>query len=114
MPTLSRKPSRSEISRRISRATRRSASDSETSSSQRRAWRADSAQKSSIRVPATVTARDSGRRRAPPHTGQGTSDMYSSIFSSPLGVGFAIAALEVGDDPLEAGGVLRSRPKRLR
>ena len=37
--------------------------------------------KSSMRVPATSTARDSGRRRAPPHSGQARSDMYSSIFS---------------------------------
>ena len=81
MPTFSRNCSRSEISRRISRATWRSVSDSSTSSSHSSARRADSAQKSSIRVPPTSTARDSGRRRAPPQAGQARSDMNSSIFS---------------------------------
>ena len=32
-------------------------------------------------LPPTVTARDSGRRRAPTHSGHGRTDMYSSIFS---------------------------------
>ena len=32
-------------------------------------------------MPATVTARDSGRSRAPLHSGHGRTDMYSSIFS---------------------------------
>jgi hypothetical protein len=30
---------------------------------------------------ATLTARDSGRSRAPLHSGHGRTDMYSSIFS---------------------------------
>ena len=81
IPTFSRNCRRSEISRRISRATCLSVSDSSISSSHSSARRADSAQKSSMRVPATSTARDSARRRAPPQTGQARSDMYSSIFS---------------------------------
>ena len=32
-------------------------------------------------IPPTVTARNSGLRRAPPHAGQATSRMYSSICS---------------------------------
>jgi hypothetical protein len=32
-------------------------------------------------MPATSTERDSGRRREPWHSGQGRTDMYSSIFS---------------------------------
>ena len=34
-----------------------------------------------IRMPATCTARDSGRSRAPLHSGHGRIVMYSSIFS---------------------------------
>ena len=34
-----------------------------------------------IGVPPTSTARDSGRSRAPLHSGHGRSVMYSSIFS---------------------------------
>ncbi len=79
MPTFSRNCSRSEISRRISRATCRSLSDSSMSLSHLSARRADSALKSSILVPATSTARDSARRRAPPQTGQARSDMNSSM-----------------------------------
>ena len=32
-------------------------------------------------MPPTLTARDSGRSRAPLHSGHGRTDMYSSIFS---------------------------------
>ena len=42
---------------------------------------ADSAVNSLMGIPPTSTARDSGRSRAPSHSGQGTTDMYSSIFS---------------------------------
>ena len=45
------------------------------------ARRADSAVDSWIATPLSVTARDSGRRRAPLHSGHGRTDMYSSIFS---------------------------------
>jgi hypothetical protein len=34
-----------------------------------------------IGIPPTLTARDSGRSRAPSHSGHGRIDMYSSIFS---------------------------------
>ena len=34
-----------------------------------------------MRIPSTLTARDSGRSRAPLHSGHGRSVMYSSIFS---------------------------------
>ena len=34
-----------------------------------------------IGSPPTLTARDSGRSRAPLHSGHGRTDMYSSIFS---------------------------------
>ena len=81
MPTFSRNCSRSWISRKISRAMWRSVSVSSTSSSQTSARRTEMAQNSWIAMPPTSTARDSGRRRAPLHTGHGTSDMYSSIFS---------------------------------
>ena len=47
-------------------------------SSERRAL---SAVNSWIAIPATCTARDSGRSRAPLHSGHGRIVMYSSIFS---------------------------------
>ena len=81
MPTFSRKFSRSTISRRMSRAMWRSVSVSCTSSSHPSAPRTDSAVKWWIGMPATSTARDSGRSRAPPHAGHGRTLMYSSIFS---------------------------------
>ena len=46
-----------------------------------RALRTDSAENSWMPRPPMSTARDSGRRREPLHTGHGTIDMYSSIFS---------------------------------
>ena len=103
MPTFSRNCSRSEISRRISRATCRSVSDSSTSSSHSSARRAESAQKSSIRVPATSTARDSGAQaRAAAHRARAQRHELLDLLPRPLGVGLAVAALEVLDDPLEA------------
>ena len=80
-PTLSRKRSRSSISRRISRAIWRSVSDSSSPSSQSIARRADMRVNSLIPRPPTLTASDSGLSRAPLHSGQGRSVMYSSIFS---------------------------------
>ena len=59
----------------------RSFSDSSSSPSHSSARRADSAVNSSIGVPPTSTARDSGRSRAPLQSGHGRSVMYSSIFS---------------------------------
>ena len=81
MPTFSRKFSRSSISRRISRAMWRSVSVSCTSASQVSAARTLSRVNSWIGMPATSTARDSGRSRAPPQAGHGRMLMYSSIFS---------------------------------
>ena len=81
MPTSSRKRRRSSISRSISRAMWRSVSVSVTAASHSRAPRADSAQNSLIAVPATFTASDSGRSRAPWQHGHGRTLMYSSIFS---------------------------------
>ncbi len=45
------------------------------------ASRADLRVNSWMPIPPTSTARLSGRNRAPPHSGQGTTDMYSSIRS---------------------------------
>ena len=59
----------------------RSVSVSSTAPSHSSARFADSAVKSWIDVPPTSTARDSGRRRAPPHSGQGRTDMNSSMRS---------------------------------
>ncbi len=65
----------------MSRAIWRSTSDSSTAWTHSSARSAESFVKSGRLTPATVTARDSGRRRAPPHSGHGRTDMYSSIFS---------------------------------
>jgi hypothetical protein len=78
---LSRKRRRSPISRRISRAICRSVSVSSSESNQSIARRADILVSSWMPSPPTWTASDSGRSLAPPHSGQGRTDMYSSIFS---------------------------------
>ena len=80
-PTLSRKRSRSSISRRISRAMARSVSVSSSWSNHSIVRRADMAVSWSMPRPPSLTARLSGRRRDPWHSGQGRTDMYSSIFS---------------------------------
>ena len=80
-PTLSRNRSRSSISRRISRAIARSVSDSSSCSSHSIERRADIFVNWWMPSPPTVTASDSGRSRAPLHSGHGRSVMYSSIFS---------------------------------
>ncbi len=75
MPTFSRKASRSEISRTISRAIARSVSVSSSVSIHSAAARADIALYSAMLIPPTLTARLSGRRRAPLQSGQGCSAM---------------------------------------
>ena len=80
-PTFSRNCSRSSISRSTSRAIRRSWSESSRSRTHSSARRADSAVKWWIAVSPISTARDSGRSRAPLHSGHGRRVMYSSIFS---------------------------------
>ncbi len=55
----------------------------------------------------TVTARLVGLRRAPRHSGQTRSLMYSSIFwRTSLGLGLGVAPLEVSEDAVEAGRVV--------
>ena len=63
------------------RAIWRSVSDSSSSSTQSIERRADMRVNSSMPSPPTLTASDSGRSRAPWHSGHGRSVMYSSIFS---------------------------------
>ena len=75
MPTLSRKASRSEISRTISRAIARSVSVISSASIHCRAARADMSLYSAMLIPPTLTARLSGRSRAPSQSGQGCSAM---------------------------------------
>ena len=75
MPTLSRKVSRSVISRTISRAIARSVSVISSSSIHSPAARAERALYSAMLMPPTLTARLSGRSRAPSHSGQGCSAM---------------------------------------
>ena len=75
MPTFSRKASRSEISRTISRAIARSVSVSSSASIHSLAARAESSVYSEMLSPPTVTARLSGRSRAPSQSGHGCSAM---------------------------------------
>ena len=75
MPTFSRKASRSEISRTISRAIARSVSVISSAPIQAAAARAERALYSAMLRPPTLTARLSGRSRAPSHWGQGCSAM---------------------------------------
>ena len=75
MPTFSRKASRSEISRTISRAIARSVSVISSSLIHSAAARADLSLNSAMLMPPTLTARLSGRRRAPLQSGQGCSAM---------------------------------------
>ena len=75
MPTFSRKASRSEISRTISRAIARSVSVISNSAIHCAAARAERALYSAMLSPPTLTARLSGRRRAPSHCGHGCSAM---------------------------------------
>ena len=75
MPTLSRKARRSAISRTISRAIARSVSVSSSAAIHSTAARADIALYSAMLIPPTLTARLSGRSRAPSHSGQGCSAM---------------------------------------
>ncbi len=56
-------------------------SESSSSSNHSIARRADLWVSSSIPMPPTRTASDSGRSRAPWHSGHGRMVMYSSIFS---------------------------------
>ena len=104
MPTLSRKRRRSSISRRISRAMWRSVSVSSTSAEPLQ--RALHAQRGELvdrhaRRRAPRATRAAAARPCTPGTAR--SDMNSSIFSrEQLGVGLAVAALEVRDDALEA------------
>ena len=65
----------------MSRAIARSWSDRSSASSHSIERLALSALNSWMASPPTFTARDSGRSRAPPHSGHGRTDMYSSIFS---------------------------------
>ncbi len=65
----------------MSRAMARSVSDMSSASNHSIARRADMLVSSWMLRPPTFTARLSGRRRAPRHSGQGRTDMYSSIFS---------------------------------
>ena len=114
MPTFSRNRSRSEISRRISRATCLSVSDSSTSSSHSSARRADSAQKSSIRVPADEhRARLRAQPRAAAHRARAQRHELLDLLARPLRVGLAVAALEVRDDPLEARRVGALAPEAV-
>ena len=75
MPTFSRKASRSEISRTISRAIARSVSVKSSVSIHSAAARADIALYSAMLIPPILTARLSGRSRAPLQSGQGCSAM---------------------------------------
>ena len=75
MPTFCRKASRSEISRTISRAIARSVSVSSTAPIHSAAALADFSLNSAMLIPPTLTARLSGRRRAPWQSGQGCSAM---------------------------------------
>ena len=75
MPTLSRKASRSVISRTISRAIARSVSFISSAAIHSPAARAESALYSAMLIPPTLTARLSGRSRAPSHCGHGCSAM---------------------------------------
>ncbi len=80
-PTLSRKRSRSTISFMIRAAIWVSELLSSRPSRNEIASRADLRVNWWIPIPPTSTARLSGRSRAPPHSGQGITDMYSSIRS---------------------------------
>ena len=75
MPTFSRKESRSVISRTISRAIARSVSVISSSRIHSAAARAERSLYSAMLRPPTLTARLSGRRRAPWQAGQGCSAM---------------------------------------
>ena len=75
MPTLSRKLSRSVISRTISRAIARSVSFISSSRIHSPAARAERSLYSAMLRPPILTARLSGRSRAPSQAGQGCSAM---------------------------------------
>ncbi len=102
MPTFSRNPRRSVISRRMRRAMWRSDSESSMFSSHSSARRAESAVNSSMRMPATSTERDSARRRAPSHTGRAQRHVLLDPLARPLRVGFAVALFERCDHAFEA------------
>ena len=88
MPTLSRKCRRSATSRRTRCAIARSVSVSSSGSTHSSAARAESAVNSSMLSPPTVTARDSGRSRAPSQAGHGciaiSSSTRSRVFSESV------------------------------
>ncbi len=75
MPTFSRKARRSEISRTIRRAIARSVSVISSEAIHSPAPRADISLYSAMLIPPTLTARLSGRSRAPSQSGQGCSAM---------------------------------------
>ena len=75
MPTFSRKASRSVISRTISRAIARSVSFISSAAIHSAAARAERSLYSAMLMPPTLTARLSGRSRAPSHSGHGCSAM---------------------------------------
>ncbi len=103
MPTLSRKASRSVISRTIRRAIARSVSVISRDSIHSAAARAERALYSAMLIPPTLTARLSGRSRAPP---QSRAGLLGHVALDPLaigiGVGLFVAALELVEDALEA------------
>ena len=81
MPTETRNVSRSCTSRTTRLAIARSVSVSSRSPIHSSAAFAESREYSAIERPPTVTARLSGRSRAPPHAGQGCSAIRPSIRS---------------------------------
>ena len=110
-PTLSRNRSRSTISFRIRRAICRSELLSSSSSSQSIASRADLRVYSWMPMPPTFTARLSGRRRAPLHSGHGTDrHVLLDPLARVLRVGLAVAALEARHDALERRHVRAPAP----
>ncbi len=88
MPTLSRKCRRSATSRSTRWAIARSVSFSVSRSTHSSAARAEKRVNSEMLSPPTVTASDSGRRRAPSHAGHGciaiSSSTRSRVFSESV------------------------------